>query len=522
MAMPVTNDEQKFTRLYNEYYKYVFGIASKFFENNMDKEDAVYTSFLKISFNISKVKDIYSRETKAFVATITRNTCITLLNKKNKIKEIYIENLNEIPDDTDGFETLEEEQLLVTYKSGLKKLTKNQYDILYLRYAKNNLIMVEQKNESESQFTQYYYDVNNRVIRIYSGLSKPLTVNGADNVLPNGDDEYSVIKYTYDFYGNKSSYTDNHNKTEKYEYNEYSGTLTNVTKRDGTKVSYTYDVQGNVLTETAEKAGKDNVKKTYTYDYDNNKQTAVISKKSVNSDKFVDEYKITYNNNENGAVYNEKTENFKTENVINKAYQYDDKGNKTKLTVSKIVNGTKTEMYSYSYTYYDDGKLETEKHIVAGATEQPVIKYTYDNNGNVVSKVLSNGSEEDTVKVTSSYTYNLANECVTEVHNNGTGYNYEYSYTYNPDGNISESTLSKNGKRIRTVYTYDRLNRLTSEEQKEYNENGLSDEFKDEYTFDDYNNILKTVHTENNSVKNTVTTNNYNKTYRENYSKKQI
>lgn len=142
MAMPVTNDEQKFTRLYNEYYKYVFGIASKFFENNMDKEDAVYTSFLKISFNISKVKDIYSRETKAFVATITRNTCITLLNKKNKIKEIYIENLNEIPDDTDGFETLEEEQLLVTYKSCLKKLTKNQYDILYLRYV-NELSLKE-------------------------------------------------------------------------------------------------------------------------------------------------------------------------------------------------------------------------------------------------------------------------------------------------------------------------------------------------------------------------------------------
>lgn len=53
---------------------------------------------------------------------------------------------------------------------------------------------------------------------------------------------------------------------------------------------------------------------------------------------------------------------------------------------------------------------------------------------------------------------------------------------------------------------------MTSEEQKEYNENSLSDEFKDEYTFDDYNNILKTVHTENNSVKNTVTTNSYDKT----------
>ena len=169
-------------------------------------------------------------------------------------------------------------------------------------------------------------------------------------------------------------------------------------------------------------------------------------------------------------------------------------------------------MYSYSYTYYDDGKLETEKHIVAGATEQPVIKYTYDNNGNVVSKVLSNSSNENDVKVTSSYSYNLANECVTEVHNNGTGYNYEYNYTYNPDGNVAKSTLIKREKKIKTIYTYDRLNRLTSEEQQEYNKGDLSDEFKDVYSFDDYNNILKKVHTEDDTTKNSTVVSTYDKT----------
>ena len=169
-------------------------------------------------------------------------------------------------------------------------------------------------------------------------------------------------------------------------------------------------------------------------------------------------------------------------------------------------------MYSYSYTYYDDGKLETEKHIVAGATEQPVIKYTYDNNGNVVSKVLSNSSNENDVKVTSSYSYNLANECVTEVHNNGTGYNYEYSYTYTPDGNVLESSLIKREKRIKTIYTYDRLNRLTSEEQQEYNKGDLSGEFKDVYSFDDYNNILQKIHTENDTTKNSTVVSTYDKT----------
>ncbi len=169
-------------------------------------------------------------------------------------------------------------------------------------------------------------------------------------------------------------------------------------------------------------------------------------------------------------------------------------------------------MYSYSYTYYDDGKLATEKHIVAGATEQPVIKYTYDNNGNVVSKVLSNSSNENDVKVTSSYSYNLANECVTEVHNNGTGYNYEYRYAYNPDGNVLESSLIKREKKIKTIYTYDRLNRLTSKEQQEYNKGDLSDEFKDVYSFDDYNNILQKVHTEDDTTKNSTVVSTYDKT----------
>ena len=143
MAMANPEEEKKFTQIYNKYYKYVYGITSKFFENNMDKEDATYTSLLKIAFNMSKIKDINSKETKGFIAVITRNTCITLINKKNKIKEVYMENLNEIPDNIDEFEKHENEgQLLTTYKSCLKQLTKNQYDILYLRYV-NELSLKE-------------------------------------------------------------------------------------------------------------------------------------------------------------------------------------------------------------------------------------------------------------------------------------------------------------------------------------------------------------------------------------------
>ena len=146
MAMANPEEEKKFTQIYNKYYKYVYGITSKFFENNMDKEDATYTSLLKIAFNMSKIKDINSKETKGFISVVTRNTCITLINKKNKIKEVYMEDINEIPDNVDEFEKLEDEGfLLTTYKNCLKKLTKNQYDILYLKYV-NELSLKEIAN----------------------------------------------------------------------------------------------------------------------------------------------------------------------------------------------------------------------------------------------------------------------------------------------------------------------------------------------------------------------------------------
>ena len=147
MAMENPKDEKRFTEIYNKYYNYVYGITSKFFENNMDKEDATYTSLLKTAFNMSKIKDINSNETKGFIAVITRNTCITMVNKKQKIKEVFMEDINDIPDNNNkDFEKIEDEGLLLTtYKKCLTKLTKNQYEVLYLKYV-NELSLKEMAN----------------------------------------------------------------------------------------------------------------------------------------------------------------------------------------------------------------------------------------------------------------------------------------------------------------------------------------------------------------------------------------
>ena len=136
MAMPNLEDENKFSEIYNTYCKYVFGVVSKFFSNNMDKEDAAYTSLFKIALNISKINDINSAETKSFIAITTKNTCITMINKSNKIKEFPIDDLDKFQDRVNPVEEIEnEESFLDYYCNCLRKLTKNQYEILYLRYV---------------------------------------------------------------------------------------------------------------------------------------------------------------------------------------------------------------------------------------------------------------------------------------------------------------------------------------------------------------------------------------------------
>jgi YD repeat-containing protein len=130
-----------------------------------------------------------------------------------------------------------------------------------------NLIMVEQVNGTQgSQFTQYYYGLKGRVLRTYTGLTSPLTINGLDSVTPNGDNSYDVTKYAYDFYGNITSYTDGDGNTENYQYNDLTGQLTVKILRNLATITYTYDNAGNILKIICTQSGKTTLTNTYTYD----------------------------------------------------------------------------------------------------------------------------------------------------------------------------------------------------------------------------------------------------------------
>ena len=133
-----SKDENKFSEIYNKYNKLVLSIAGNYFSNSMDREDAANTTFLKIALNINKIDNINDKSTKNFIAIICKNTCITAVNKKNKIKEISFENINEANFSTSSVEkAVDERNLIEIYKKCFSGLSDSQYEILYLKYVHN-------------------------------------------------------------------------------------------------------------------------------------------------------------------------------------------------------------------------------------------------------------------------------------------------------------------------------------------------------------------------------------------------
>ncbi len=312
----------------------------------------------------------------------------------------------------------------------------------YKNYKEPNDISTD-KYTAEN-YTQYYYDAAGNKIRMYTGLSKALTISGLDSVTANGDSEYSVTKYEYDRFGKMTKMTDPLNKEESYTY-DLNGNLIEKKDRNGNVISMTYDGLGRLLTSTVVTPdGSGNKSLTYTYTLTGQRLSSTAGTSST-----------AYTYDDLGRLTTE------TSGTITKEYTYDAADNRKSLIIKQ--NGTvKT---STTYTYDNKNRLET-------VSEGGVLKatYTYDDNGNRQSLTYANGNS-------TVYDYNLANKLKTLTNYKGTTILSKYDYTYYLDGNQACKT-DLAGKT--TSYTYDGLGRLTSESPS--GESAVS------YSYDDYNN----------------------------------
>lgn len=304
--------------------------------------------------------------------------------------------------------------------------TESYNEVVYTYDNRNRLVMTQTNDGETSNYTQNYYDGVGNLLRVYTGLTAPLTINGLDDVETGADTEYAVTKYSYDIFGQVLTVTDALGKIETNTYDTLNGILLSTTDRNGQTFNFSYDGIGNIT----EKSLSDGTNaETTTYG---------LTGQVLTRQNPVTTISYTYNNK--GQLATETDSSAGT----TKAYTYDANGNRASFTLTR--NGT-TEI-NQSYTYDKLNRL-----ISVSENGSVIAQYSYDNKGNR-TQTVTNGGE------TTNYTYNLANMLVSQT----TGEKLTEQYTYYLNGNQKSKT--SNGET--TTYEYDAMNRLVKENNTEY------------------------------------------------------
>lgn len=337
-------------------------------------------------------------------------------------------------------------------ETNIYKQTGYQYDnrnrmIMVISYKDKvplNYIQDDYEKVPES-YTQYYYDNVGNKLRMYTGLSSPLTISGKDNVT-GPDVVYSTTKYEYDRFNKLVSMTDPLGKIETYTYG-INGNMTGKTDRNGNVFTIAYDGLYRILSnKVVTPDGSGNVTNTFTY--------TIIGNRLATSGGGI---YIAYLYDELGRFKSES----ETGGIV-KTYTYDANNNRKTFVLTQ--NGvTKTNT---SYDYDKMNRLwKVYENSVLLAT------YDYDANGN------RNTLTYNTSGNSTSYNYNLANKLTLLTNKQGATTISSYAYTYYLDGNQASKTDLANKV---TNYMYDATGRLSGESPQ--GESAIA------YTYDDSNN----------------------------------
>lgn len=306
---------------------------------------------------------------------------------------------------------------------------KYTYDIL------NRLVMTESNDGTNSNYVQNYYDAKGNLLRVYTGLHAPLTINGLDDVTTGSDTEYAVAKYSYDSLGRLLTTTDALGNVESNTYDTANGLLLSSTDRNGNTFNFTYDGSGKVKS----KALADGT----------NAETTVYGLTGQPLSKQNGTATISYVYNDKGLIASETN----SASGVVKAFTYDSAGNVLTMTVTR--NGVVDMSQNYVYD-----KLNRLTSVSENGTV--IATYSYDNKNNRTQTIVPGGE-------TTSYNYNIANMLTSQT----IGDKISEAYSYYLNGN--QKSKVSNGQT--TNYTYDSMNRLISENDTQY-------------SFDDFGNRL--------------------------------
>ncbi len=352
--------------------------------------------------------------------------------------------------------------------------------VKYYYDGAGNIIWEKKAQKDGWQENQYVYDARNRLTDTYQYLSPGNWIrttcryDGMNQVIlrrtgdtPSGEGR-EVTKYTYDRFGNVTAMTDARGCTEYYEYDK-AGRLQKKTDRNKDQSVYQHDAMERLIKETMQKKTPDGLlisEREYAYGK-NGKRIREVSRESVGGKQTVLlETKYHYNNK--GKLSRQEDPG-----NAGKDYTYDIYGNRQSFQLTR--EGNASPVVSLYYTYDDLYRLkQVRKNNAAGVV---LAEYEYDEKGNRKTlRYLQSGME-------TSYKYNDGNRVISlENKRQGTVIS-AWEYSYDVDGNIL-SKINKAGSSPVTIsYQYDRLGRLTEEDYSGWK--------RSLYTYDAYSNRVK-------------------------------
>jgi RHS repeat-associated protein len=385
----------------------------------------------------------------------------------NVIKVVQRESYNSATDDGQGETyTYDAMSRLIEVRDASETLVqKNVYDTDGLLAA---------VYDSSGKAVEYAYDIGGRTTSITTPkaneigkVSQMYTYDTQGNVISDTDGEGNTILYEYDMWGNTTKVTDPDGVITQYAYDKL-GNLTHVTDGRGNTTTYTYntlnmmsavtDAQGlsiqykynreGIITQETDRNG--NLMK-YSYNSDGN-----ITRKQVQGSEEYEQFLYNKDGSLLAAINNNSVE----------SYTYTPNGNvksiarsgKTLLEYLTDKNGritkvTDSEGDITGYTYDAAGRLMT-------VTDNAAVAATYNYNADSTIASINYGTGIQEV-----YSYDSDKNIITLTNKKADGSTLDdYSYTYDNNGN--QLTKTENG--ITTTYVYDKLNRLTNENNTTY------------------------------------------------------
>jgi len=217
------------------------------------------------------------------------------------------------------------------------------------------------------------------------------------------------------------------------------------------RYTYTYDTNGNVLTEEVDYDADGTVDKlnswTYTYDSDGN----MLSEERDYGADGTGAERHTYTYDANGNILIEEVSGGGLGNQ-RYTYTYDSDGNM--LTEELEDEGND---WRYTYTYDTNGNmLSEERDYGADGTVDERYTYTYDANGNMLSEEVYGA--DGTVNERYTYTYdangNMLSEEVDHDADGTVDKLKSWTYTYDSDGNMLSAEFYGADGTLSSSYTY--------------------------------------------------------------------